>query len=234
MKPIIRVHVIAEGQTEEAFANQILKPYFVKKDIYIYPRAIITSFDKGKSKKHRGGVVSYEQVEKNIKKQMTEDPQAYLTTMIDFYALPDDFPGKAKAKEIPNPDDKIIHIEDSLKKDIGQDKKIDIRKFIPYIQLHEFEALLFTSPEKINEYMSLYNQSNSMDKLKDSIKKFETPEHINQDKPPSKIIEQIYPRYQKRLFGSRIAKKIGVSEVKTSCNHFKQWIEQIEKIEHIK
>jgi hypothetical protein len=62
--------------------------------------------------------------------------------MFDFYALPHDFPGYAESHKQTDLKARIEHLESCFQADIGD------HRFIPYIQLHEFEALLFTEPTK--------------------------------------------------------------------------------------
>ena len=219
---MIRVHFIVEGQTEETFVNQILVPYFSIKEIYIDVRSVENSRRDGNIQ--RGGIINYQRAKDDIKRWLAQDRKAYLTTMFDFYCLPKNFPGQTGAKERTDPYDKVAYLETEMKKDI------DSQMFIPYIQLHEFEGLLFTRPDKIDECMSLNNQSGSVQKLEAILRNFNTPEHTDQETPSSKRLKQIYPAYRKVLFGPLIAGEIGISEIKTKCKHFSQWLEQIEKI----
>ena len=227
---MIRLHCIVEGKTEKNFVENVLKSYFYDQNINILPQIIITSWRKGI--KYRGGGLKYNRVKKEISNLLKDDPKAYLTTMIDFYALSKDFPGWATAQKMPDIYQKVDCLEDAFKQDIEKSfRKNDTCKFIPYIQLHEFEALLFTNPKKISECMSLYNQSVSIDQLlKDIVEKFKTPEHINQDNSPSKRLKQIDPQYDKVFAGPLIAEEIGIEHIKSKCEHFKKWIEQIEQI----
>ena len=78
-------------------------------------------------------------------KQLVHDASADLvTTMIDFYRLPTDFPGFGgdEAKTGLSVDT-VRYLEGKFKTAIGHPK------FFPYIAIHEFEALLFSEPETI-------------------------------------------------------------------------------------
>ena len=219
---MIRVHFIVEGQTEETFVNQILAPYFSIKEIYIDVRSVEISRRDGKIQ--RGGIINYQKAKDDIKRWLAQDKKSYLTTMFDFYGLPKNFPGQTEVKKITDPFDKVAYLETEMGRDINS------QMFIPYIQLHEFEALLFTRPDKIDECMSLNNQSGLVHRLEAILRSFNTPEHIDQETQPSKRLKQIYPAYRKVFFGPLIAGEIGISEIKTKCKHFSQWLEQIEKI----
>ena len=83
---MIRVKVFVEGQTEETFVRDVLAPAFAYKEIYFTP--ILAQTSRG----HKGGIVSYGKVKHQIERLCKEDQQAWVTTMIDYYGLPTDFP----------------------------------------------------------------------------------------------------------------------------------------------
>ena len=60
----IRLHFIVEGQTEETFVNQTLRPHLAKLCIWADARCVMTSRQRGL--KHRGGISSYAKVKKDI------------------------------------------------------------------------------------------------------------------------------------------------------------------------
>jgi hypothetical protein len=67
---MIRVHVICEGQTEEAFVKSLLNPHFEAKNIYLNPILI------GKS----GGDVSFKRLKKDII-ILLKDSSAFVTNV---------------------------------------------------------------------------------------------------------------------------------------------------------
>ncbi|MCD4653402.1 DUF4276 family protein [bacterium] len=102
-----------------------------------------------------------------------------------------------------NPYDKIQAVEDALSKDIGE------RRFIPYIQLHEFEALVFADPEKLNsEYLERNQEIGRLVEISSR----ENPELINEgfETAPSKRILKEIPEYNKVTAGSEVTGLIGV------------------------
>ncbi len=146
----IRLRIISEGQTEEAFVKRILAPHLGGFSVFADARSVLTSRDKKGHKNCRGGLVSYSKAKADIKTWMKEDRRAEcrFTTMFDLYALPGDFPGYADARRENDPYRKVQVLEDALKEDI------DDRRFIPYIQLHEFEALILADAGKLDwEYL---------------------------------------------------------------------------------
>ena len=67
--------------------------------------------------------------------------------MIDLYALPDDFPGTEAFKGEQDPYRRVEGMEQALAEDI------DDPRFMPYIQLHEFEADPAGNPGKIRDIL---------------------------------------------------------------------------------
>ncbi|HPP78980.1 DUF4276 family protein, partial [Methanospirillum sp.] len=145
----VKLQIIVEGQTEQLFVQQILIPHLYSKGINSFCHVIPT---KTTNKTYRGGVSSYSKIEIEIKRTLQKKTH-YITTMFDFYAIPSDTPGKMEAKSVENSWKKVQIIEDSITHSIHNNR------FIPYIQLHEFEALLFSNIDAIDEIMSPDNES---------------------------------------------------------------------------
>ena len=96
----VRLHFIVEGQTEETFVNQVLRPHLAYRSIVVDARCIQTSRKGGT--KHRGGINNYELPKQDIFRWIREDrrPDARFTTMFDLYGLPQEFPGRSDAGSV--------------------------------------------------------------------------------------------------------------------------------------
>lgn len=90
--------------------------------------------------------------------------------MLDFYALPEDFPGMDNVLSMSDPYLRVEHIERELARDINS------RFFILYIQLHEFDVLLLSNPEMFGQYF--IGKSSAINQLAELCNKFPLPEHI--------------------------------------------------------
>jgi len=103
-------------------------------------------------------------------------------------------------------------------------------RFIPYIQLHEFEALLFAEPSQFA--VAYPNKEKEIQKLVAVRAKFISPEDINEGEntAPSKQILAIFPDYKKVSTGSRIALKIGFAKIRTENPHFNEWLNKLEQL----
>lgn len=223
---MIRLNVIVEGQTEETFVNRILGPYLGVLNVFVSARRVETGRKRGRI--FRGGMISYLKAKKDIELWMKEDKgdDARFTTMFDFYRLPDDFPGFEEAKQKFDPYEKIKIIEEKFKSDIAP------LRFIPYLQLHEYEALLFSDIDKLHYYYIDHNSQ--LNKLKQDISGITNPELIN-DNPeaaPSKRIIKYLPSYEKEkpAAGPIIAEHIGLQKIRSKCQHFNAWVSLLESL----
>ena len=83
------VYIYCEGQTEESFVNDVLYPYFSRMDIYVTP--IIHKTKRTPTKAFKGGVSRYAPIKDELIK-LCQDSNCIVTTMFDYYAMPDDTP----------------------------------------------------------------------------------------------------------------------------------------------
>ena len=219
----IRLHVTSEGQTEEAFVKRILARHLGAFNVFADARSVLTSRDKKAHKHYRGGLVSYTKAKADIETWMKQGghTECRFTTMFDLYALPDDFPGCTDARKENDPYRKVQVLENALKKDIGD------RRFIPYIQLHEFEALILADAAKLDwEYL---DRDAPIRRLVDMVGN-QNPELIDdtpQGAPSKRILDEL-PEYDKVNSGVLVAEKIGMQTMKTKCSHFRTWVELLE------
>ncbi len=222
----IRLHFIVEGQTEETFVNRVLCPHLATLFIWTKARCVMTSRKRGV--KYRGGIRRYAQAKSDINAWITEDqnPDARFTTMFDLYHLPTDFPGYKGAAQISDPYRRVRALEDALSKDISDSR------LIPYVQLHEFEALLLSDPQKLDAQFS--DRSTGIQRLVEVVSTFDSPELINdgESTAPSKRITDVIPEYagRKVAAGPIVAEKIGLPTLRLKCEHFGGWLSSLEAL----
>lgn len=216
-----RVLVLVEGQTEETFVNTVLAPHLAGFEKWPEATRICTRRVRGR-RAYRGGIGSYAQVESDLRRLLGSNPDA-VTTLIDYYGLPDDFPGRASVPLNGSCFDRVAHVEREF------DKAMADLRFIPGLVLHEFEGLLFSAPRAIAEV--LLDESHAAE-LEDIARSYGSPEEIN-DSPethPSKRIQNLHPTYQKALHGPQIALRIGLGAIRARCRHFDRWLARIEAL----
>lgn len=207
-----RLYIVVEGQTEEEFVKDLMAPYFLNHGIYIYPTIIHTS------RGHKGGFVNYEHLKNDINRLLkSQREDVVVTTFVDFFRCPE-LPGAEDCgKIIPNHSERIAKMEKAISDDIND------WRFIPYIQLHEFEALLFSS---VNGF-ELYFDKAISNEIQGIIDSFENPEDINSspETAPSKRLIKIIPEYDKVVYGNIIALEIGIPIILKKCPRFRTWVE---------
>lgn len=212
------VYIYCEGQTEEAFINEILYPYFIKMDIAVYP--IVCTTKRTTSRKYRGGVNDYNKIKRELTMLCKTHPNEYVTTMFDYYAMPDNTPEIG----LHDPDiyERIGKIEAAVNRDIGQ------ANCMFHFMLHEFEAILFSNPESFE----LIAETDVADKIRKIRESYPTPEHINNspETAPSKRLERLIPNYAKIKNGTLISKDIGIDKILAECPHFCEWIKKIKEL----
>ena len=216
-----RVRVLVEGQTEQAFIRDILRPHFDPLQIFLH--AV-------KFRRH-GGIVPYERAKEVILKSLKEDAELICTTMVDFYGMPVDWPGRKQASRCQICTEKAEKIETGILEDIaGQlGNSFNPNRLMPYVQMHEFEALLFSSPAKLAQSIGNDELSATFVGIRDQ---FSIPEEINDhyDTCPSRRIEGVFEGFKKAIDGISAAGRIGLETMRRECPHFNEWITKLEDI----
>ena len=219
---MIRVNVVVEGQAEETFVKESLAKYLGGLDVGLTPRRV--EFGRKKGRIYRGGLIEYAKLKKDVTNWLKQDADAQVTTMVDLYALPPEFPGRAEAARIIDPFDRVAFLEAAFAADIGSSR------FIPYIQLHEFEALVFTRIEKLADYYP--DHTAGVEKLVAVAAKYATPELINDGRTtaPSKRILAEIKGYDKVIAGSLVTLDAELPSIRQRCPHFNEWVGKLEKL----
>jgi hypothetical protein len=218
---MIRLHFVVEGKTEKTFADDVLGPELYQHAVYADARLVETG--RRGSKRFRGGSLKYAHWKRDLTLWMKQDggADARFTSMIDLFRLPKDFPAYAQCSGIADPLQRVSQLERHFGSDIGD------RRFVPHIQLHEFETLLFAD---VTAFLAAYpTESGCIPQLVAIRQAFPSIEHIN-DGPqtaPSKQIAAVLPGYQKDPAGAIIAIEIGLTKMCAESQHFRNWLEQL-------
>jgi hypothetical protein len=150
--------------------------------------------------------------------------------MLDLYGLGGGFPGLTSPPNLSG-QEKAARIEHAIADDIGAevpDLRPDVR-FLPYLQVHEYEGLLFSNPAAFATSIGQGHLATQFQEIRDD---FRTPEDINDDPntAPSKRVLGLYPSYRKVVRGTVAAKAIGIERMRQECPHFREWIERLEAL----
>ena len=211
-----RLNIVVEGPTEQSFVNEVLAPYLRNKGVGLITPILIRT-----SKTGRGGLVNYHHLYNTIKGLLSNphDGNIVVSSFVDFFRIPNNMPGYVEAMRSGDDLRKVDNLQHAL------DDSIADRRFIPYIQLHEFEALLFSNN---NGFEYLWEDEMSL-KTKTIVDSFENPEDINSapETAPSKRLLAINQKYDKVLEGNVIALEVGINEMLAKCPRFAEWVSSL-------
>jgi hypothetical protein len=213
-----KVLILCEGQTEQTFVNNILRPHLRQYGKQADSVVLETKATRTGRPPHKGGVSTYAHIRRNVLKLLGDSSAACVTTMLDYYGLPKDFPGKANLSG-HTPYQRVAHLEQAFAADIGAPR------FLPYLMLHEFESMLFAEPAILSDVLNS-KQILSMPRG------FASPEEINngqQTHPSARILRQ-FPEYQKVLHGPQAVSRIGLVHIRAWCPHLDEWIKALEAL----
>ena len=206
-----RLVFIVEGDTEVIFINDVVIPYLYSLGFKnpMNAQTIITNRKQHK----KGGVINYEYLKNDINRVLAQG-NVIITTFIDFFRLPTNFPNF-------NTDSNLIHeIEEGISSDFGSNGNL-----IPYIQRHELEALMFT---KKDGFELVIDEEDKLILIENIIEEYPNPEDINSnpEKAPSKRLENIF-KYDKVADSELIFGMLDIHTIIEKCPRFNIWINNI-------
>lgn len=221
-----RLYLFAEGQTEQTFASTVLTPHLGILDITLH-KPVLIAHTRKKHKTHRGGGRKYQSMRNDIVRFLKQESNAdvFFTTMVDLYALHADFPCINEAERFRGePCKRVEFLESAWANDL------DDPRFIPHIQLHEYEAYVFVDVEKLEMFYP--RKKSAIARLKEIADNKDTPELIDDGlhTAPSKRILKEIQEYNKRVDGPQIAEMIGLSAIRSKCPHFDGWLTKLESL----
>ena len=210
--------VLVEGKTERVFVEEVLSPHLRTVGYSSVSSWLI--LPKG------SGIGAWRLAKTNIEKHL--QPNACVTTMVDYYGLPDDWPGRAESSAAPTAE-RASFVERAILQDMRMEEHA-AAKLIPYVMLHEFEAILFSDCQKFADAVGHPELASDFQKIRDQ---FPTPEDID-DSPegaPSKRIEALLAPldvYSKPFIGLQGVRRIGLDAIRAQCPHFAEWMDRLE------
>jgi hypothetical protein len=213
--------VLVEGQTEETFVREVLAYHLYTFGLAAEPVLLKTKRTKV-GRTFKGGVTSYQRVRNDITRLLRDTSAVAVTTMVDYYGLPTDFPG-LNSRPSGTPYARVEHMQKAWADDIGD------RRFIPFLILHEFEALLFTDIDMIAKVLPDYSVRKALATVRS---RFESPEEIDESPTthPSAHILRLAPSYEKPIDGPLIILEIGLEPIRATCPHLHRWIAKLETL----
>ena len=103
------------------------------------------------------------------------------------------------------------------------------RRFVPYLMMHEFEAMLFSDCAGFGAAIGRQDLTSRFQQIRNE---FASPEEID-DSPtqaPSKRVEALVAGYQKPLLGIFAVMAIGLPRIREECPVFSGWLSHLENL----
>lgn len=223
MNNYIEVIVIVEGKTEQTFIESILGPYLGHKNIGM----IATQVSKPGQK---GGDVRFSRVQKDLGNHLKQRPDIYVSTFVDYYGIKewpglDDIPQKATPAKIA----KSMN-EATKKRVLSLFSEFNAeQRFIPYIAVHEFEALLFSDATILASHLHI-----AVSTVDDVLEDCGEPEAINnspETAPSKRLNSWVKGKFPKITTGIDVAREIGIEKMRDMCPLFDAWLQTFEEIQ---
>ena len=225
------VFLVVEGYTEQTFIREVLAPYMATKSEFLYPTLI------GKPG-HKGGDIRFERAKEDIGNLLKQRKDTHVTTMFNYFRIEQEWPGREEIRRLANTGAststarKATVLENATQDRISAEfSQFDSSlRFFCYIEMHEFEALLFSDSHAISRATGIDKA-----KLQRIVDEFDTPEDINDDpiNAPSKRLIELKEDYRKVAMGKTISEFIGIEGIRSKCPHFNKWLERIENLKQL-
>ena len=226
---MIRLYFYVEGQTEQEYAARVLRPHLAGFGVQVMG-AVLAASGRRHGHVSRGGGGRYQPLRKDLGNLLRQDARAdaRFTTMFDLYALHDGFPGwddAEKQRHIPR--ERVLTLERAFAADVADPR------FIPHIQLYEFETILLCEP---THFALVYEECGAgITALQAAVIEATSPELVDDraNTAPSKRIISQFPQYsgQKTTIGVELAACVGIDTTRSLCAHFDRWLKSLESLD---
>ena len=222
----VEIFIVVEGQTEQTFVRDVLAPQMAHKGIFLHPALI------GKPG-HKGGDIRFDKAKIDIGNFLKQRNDTYISTMFDYFRIDSEWPGRVEVQRqlqsgmTLTASHKAEILEAATRQEIvkafpGCNAE---NRFVPYIDMHEFEALLFSDADILAEKSGI-----DLSLIREIIEAYDNPEEINDDpaNAPGKRLESLKNGYRKVAMGKTISEAIGIQAIRRQCPHFNDWLAKLE------
>ncbi|MBP2845920.1 DUF4276 family protein [Dickeya oryzae] len=223
MSNYAEVIAIVEGKTEQVFIASVLAPYLAERNVYLHATQVSKPGQKG-------GDVRFDRTLADIGLHLKQRPNTYITTMVDYYGLTS-WPGREHLPTVATPA-QIANVLNRAAYDSVVEKfapQQAERRFIPFMVMHEFEALLFSDSEILASELGI--QQSEVNRV---IEQCGGPEGINNSPhtAPSKRLDgwSAHGKFAKTTVGIALASRIGIPRIREQCPLFDRWLSQMEAL----
>jgi hypothetical protein len=216
-----RLLVLAEGVTEELFVRNLLAPHLESFGVHATATGVVSKRLASGNKITGGNRWS------NVRNSLSlllHDSDAWVTTLLDYYGLPDDFPGFGTGYLLAgNANAQVEATEHALAAAVNHPPR-----FIPFLALHEFEAWYFAKPKQVEAYYGREGLAQLMQAAADEAGGAESINH-GKETHPSKRLEGYAVGFRKTT-AVALLKEIGIPAIRAACPHFSAWLKRLEAL----
>ena len=224
----VDIYIVVEGPTEQTFVRDVLAPQMASMGICLHPALI------GKPG-HKGGGVRFVRAKNDIGNFLRQRRATCISTMFDYFRIDSNWPGRAEVHEqiLNGANLTAIHKAEiletaTLNEIVKSFSEYDPEKrFVPYIEMHEFEALLFSDADILAEKTGI-----DLSRIKGVLEEYSNPEEIDDDpaKAPGKRLAALRNGYRKVAMGKAVSEAIGIQTIRNQCAHFNDWLTKLERL----
>ena len=230
MNKALTIEVIVEGKTENNFVNEVLAPYWSSREIYVYAPVIRTGEDKKAGVIYTGGDIRFERIKKRVGEFLQQRPDILVATFVDFYGIKT-WPGLELVQKNDTPEQIASRLNSAAYEIMAGEfaEWHSSRRYVPFIAVHEFEALLFSDASILAEKLAI-----PLAIIEDTLAKSGSPEAIDnspQTAPSKRLEKWTNGMYGKTSDSLIIAKAIGIDKMRRACPNFDAWLTSIESIQ---
>lgn len=222
----VEIFIVVEGRTEQTFVRDVLAPQMAHKGIFLHPALI------GKPG-HKGGNIRFDKAKIDIGNFLKQRDDTYISTMFDYFRIDSEWPGRSEVlRQLNNGTTLTASHKAEILEAATQHEIVKAfpdcdaeNRFVSYIEMHEFEALLFSDADILAEKTEI-----DVSLLRSIIEAYTNPEEINDDpaKAPGKRLESLKSGYRKVAMGKTISEEIGIQVIRRECPHFNDWLAKLE------
>lgn len=225
MSSCVEVMAIVEGNSEKLFIEKLVAPHLQTLNIFITPMLISKSGQNG-------GDVKFSRAKNDIEKHLKQRRDTFVTIFIDYYGTKKDWPGLNLADQEQQ---NFTSAQKAERVNTATQQRVDElygdyethRRFIPYIAMYEFEALLFSHPQILADKLGV-----SHSRVEEIVSECGSPENINNSSvtAPSKRLEHLSSQFKKTTTGIAVAQEIGLTCMRSKCPLFDAWLKRLEEL----
>lgn len=230
---MIQLYAVVEGETEQEFFKRVVAPHLLSFEVFATPITVLTKRERD-GRKHKGGG-DWTKWKEDIRRYcLDRRASVRITTLFDLYGLPKNFPGLEQHAHLSDTAARATALEQAMLEEIAD------TRFLPYLQRHEFEALVLASLPALERLLEGSDDRAGLQKLRDDLGSL-APEDVNDGRAtaPSKRLQTFIPSYSpgdrrkgegKSVYGPLVTEETGLASLRAQCPRFDAWISKLETL----